>query len=264
MEIILLIAAGVVLYYLYMGFQEYMKNPYKKDENSGYKDEYNIQDTPYVEQKPEDKVKKTEFGILVCLLQCLAKSDGKICKLEEELIHDMLDDVSKELSDYKDSRLILQNIFDNNQDSLDDLAYEFANLTKGEYKKRLKVIEFLFALAYADGSLDENEREKIIDIAAIFELNNDDFNKMYDDFENIYSKSIEMDKNQALKILELKEEYTKEELEISYKDKIKESKQNILLNKNLNKNFQNTSLPILRNIDEAYKILLLKFKDNNA
>lgn len=171
----------------------------------------------------------------------------------------MLDDIANELGDYKDARNLLQEIFDNNEESLDDLAEKFANLTKGEYKRRLKVVEFLFAMAYADGSLDDGEREKIIDVAAIFELNNDDFNKLYDDFENEYNKTIEISSDKALEILGLEENYTKEELEDAYNNKIKENKQNVLLNQNLNKNFNDVSTKILRDIDSAYKVLLSKF-----
>lgn len=259
MEILLLIIAGVVLYYLYNGFQDYMKNPYKKDEDVGYKAEYNIEESPYVQETDEMKIKKTEFGVLASILQCITNADGDVCKLEKELVSDMLDDIAKELSDYKDAREILQTIFNNNKDNLDDLAESFASLTKGEYKKRLKVIEFLFALAYADGKLDDNEREKIIDVAAIFELNNDDFNKLYDDFENEYNKDVAMDETKALEILGLQSDYTLNDLENAHSQKVKENKQNILLNKNLNKNFKDTSLPILRDIDQAYKILLSKY-----
>ncbi|RAX52996.1 hypothetical protein CCY99_06405 [Helicobacter sp. 16-1353] len=263
MEILLLIIAGVVLYFLYNGFQDYMKNPYKREEqNNGYKTEYNVDENPYIQETPEDKVKKTEFGVLTRILQCITHSDGNICKLEKELVSNMLDDIAMELSDFKDARNILQNIFDNNKDNLDDLAESFANLTKGEYKKRLKVIEFLFALAYADGNLDEDEREKIIDVAAIFELNNDDFNKIYDDFENEYATNVAMDSKRAMEILGLDENYTLSDLENVHTKKIKDSKQNILLNKNLNKNFKDTSLPVLRDIDEAYKVLLSKLNDN--
>ncbi len=262
MEILLLIIAGVVLYYLYNGFQDYMKNPYKIENNQQYKSEYNIDDTPYVPDSPKDRIKKTEFGVLAAMLQCVASADGNICKLEQELIKDMLDDIANELSSHNNARELLQDIFDNNTDNLDDLAQRFCELTKGEYKRRLKVVEFLFALAYADGTLDESEREKIIDVAAIFELNNDDFNKLYDDFENEYSNSVDIDKKKALEILGLDESYTKEDLENAYSNKIRENKQNVLLNKNLNKNFNDVSTKILRDIDSAYKVLLLKFNQD--
>lgn len=257
MEILLLVIAGIVLYMLYTSFSDYMKNPYKlpSQDIEGYRSEYKPQDNPYIQLTDEDRIKKTEFGILVQILALIAQSDGKVCALERELLKDLFDDMAKELNeynDYKDALGSLQKIFDEvgaNAD-LDALANAFVEATKGEYKKRVKVVEFLFALAYSDGVLDENEREKIIDVAAIFELNNDDFNKIYDDFEHKYSDSVVVSKNKALELLGLSEGFTRKELESAYQSAIKAKKQNIF--KNLNKSFDND---ILREIDSAYRIL---------
>ncbi|RDU62624.1 TerB family tellurite resistance protein [Helicobacter sp. MIT 14-3879] len=264
MEVVLLIIAGVVLYMLYNGFQDYMKNPYKINKNDNdYKTEYDIKNNPYIELTQEEKIIKTEYGILTCILKGIASSDGKVCKLEQELISNILDDIANELSDFKDARESLQKIFNNDYNDLDSLAQDFINATKGEYKKRLKVIEFLFAIAYADGTLDDREREKIIDIAAIFELNNDDFNKIYDDFENMYNTKVDLDRQKALDLLNLNENYSQEDLENAYKEKVKTNKQNIF--RSLNKKLDTETL---RDIDEAYKILNKKdeiklIKDSN-
>lgn len=257
MEILLLIIAGIVLYMLYNSFSDYMKNPYKvptQDISEGLAKEYKPQDNPYIQLTDEDRIKKTEFGILAQILALIAQSDGKVCALERELLQDLFDDMAKELNEYnnyKDARESLQKIFDEAQGgSLDTLAESFVDATKGEYKKRVKVVEFLFALAYSDGVLDENEKEKIIDVAAIFELNNDDFNKIYDDFEQKYSTNVVVSKDKALELLGLSEGFTRKELESAYQSAIKNKKQNIF--KNLNKSFDND---ILREIDEAYKVL---------
>lgn len=266
MEILLLIIAGVVLYMLYNSFSDYMKNPYKvptQDIRDGLASEYKPQDNPYIQLTDEDRIKKTEFGILAQMLALIAQSDGKVCALERELLQDLFDDMAKELNeynDYKDALGSLQKIFDEAQGgSLDTLAESFVEATKGEYKKRVKVVEFLFALAYSDGVLDENEREKIIDVAAIFELNNDDFNKIYDDFERKYSQNLSITKENALKILGLKKDFISSDLENAYHEKIKEKKQNIF--KGLNKSFEVDSL---REIDEAYKVLKCELDSANS
>lgn len=266
MEILLLIIAGVVLYMLYNSFSDYMKNPYKvptQDIRDGLASEYKPQDNPYIQLTDEDRIKKTEFGILAQILALIAQSDGKVCALERELLNDLFDDMAKELNeynDYKDALGSLQKIFDEAQGgSLDTLAESFVEATKGEYKKRVKVVEFLFALAYSDGVLDENEREKIIDVAAIFELNNDDFNKIYDDFERKYSQNLSITKENALKILGLKKDFISSDLENAYHEKIKEKKQNIF--KGLNKSFE---VDNLREIDEAYKVLKCELDSANS
>lgn len=265
MEILLLIIAGVVLYMLYNSFSDYMKNPYKvptQDIRDGLASEYKPQDNPYIQLTDEDRIKKTEFGILAQILALIAQSDGKVCALERELLNDLFDDMAKELNeynDYKDALGSLQKIFDEAQGgSLDTLAESFVEATKGEYKKRVKVVEFLFALAYSDGVLDESEREKIIDVAAIFELNNDDFNKIYDDFERKYSQNLNITKENALKILGLKKDFISSDLESAYHEKIKEKKQNIF--KGLNKSFE---VDNLREIDEAYKVLKCELDSAN-
>lgn len=251
MEILLLIIAGVVLYMLYNSFADYMKNPYKIQQRDEISSEYQPSDNPYTEITNEDRIRKTEFGILTQILAHIAQSDGKICELERELLGNLLDDIAVELQDFKNARESLDIIFNEaNNSDLDELANAFVDATKGEYKKRVKVIEFLFALAYADGNLDEAEREKIIDVAAIFELNNDDFNRIYDDFEYKYKENLVIKESEAIKVLGLDKNYTKDELENAYHSKIKEKKQNIF--KSLNKGFDYKSL---REIDEAYKVL---------
>lgn len=251
MEILLLIIAGVVLYMLYNSFADYMKNPYKIQQKDEISSEYQPSDNPYTEITNEDRIRKTEFGILTQILAHIAQSDGKICELERELLGNLLDDIAVELQDFKNARESLDIIFNEaNNSDLDELANAFVDATKGEYKKRVKVIEFLFALAYADGNLDEAEREKIIDVAAIFELNNDDFNRIYDDFEHKYKENLIIKESEAIKVLGLDKNYTKDELENAYHSKIKEKKQNIF--KSLNKGFDYKSL---REIDEAYKVL---------
>lgn len=249
MEVVLLIIAGVVLYMLYNSYQEYLKNPYKASADD-YKNEYrdNPYKEPYKELSDEDRIKKTEFGILTCILKNIASSDGEICPLERELVNNILDDIAQELGEYKNAREILQNIFENDTQDLDSLARDFELASRGEYKKRLKVVEFLFSIAYADGKLDDSEREKIIDVAAIFELNNDDFNKIYDDFESMYSETSLLDRDSAMKLLELNEGYSNEDLENAYHQKIREHKKSIFRSGKDNPQ-------ALKEIDEAYHLL---------
>lgn len=266
MEILLLVVAGIVLYMLYNSFSDYMKNPYKlpsEDFGDSFKREYKPEDNPYIELTDEDRIKKGEFGILSQILAHIAKSDGKVCDLEHELISEMLNDMAVELNqynDYKDARGSLQSIFDEatKESDLDNLANAFVEATKGEYKKRVKVVEFLLAVAYADGELSEAEREKIIDVAAIFELNNDDFNRIYDDFEARYNNGVEITQDKAMALLGLEAGFTRKELENAYHKAIKDKKQNIF--KSLNKPFDSESL---REVDSAYKVLSKSMSDSS-
>ncbi len=315
MEIVLLLIAGVVIYFLYNTLQDYLKNPLHQNpqnmpfgSNSADNTPINF-DNPYQMQDPwVGKIKSNEFSILAAIIARVVWSDEQICPLEKQLLDEILSDMAAESKNPRLSKEELEEIVQKEQTpsiSLDELCESYAALTKGEYKKRLKVVEFLFALAYADGKLEDSEQESIVDIAAYFEIANDDFNAIYnafekkvveflfalayadgkledseqesivdiaayfeianDDFNAIYNAfekeyadELKMDLKQAKTIFELTDtnELDKAKLSEKYHNLIKQTKQNIFDNKNINKSFQDTSLTHLKEIDKAYSILL--------
>ena len=206
-----------------------------------------------------DKVKSSEFGVLAAILGYLVWSDKKVCSLQEQLLDEMLTDMAIESKNPKLSKDELKTILmeqENPSISLEELCEEYVTLTKGEYKKRLKVVEFLFVLAYADGVLEESEKDCIIDIAALFEIANEDFNALFEQFEQVYIQEVSMNEKDAKNLFGITEIPSKEELETIYHRLIKDAKQNIFDNKNINKTFRDTSLTRIKEIDKAYQILL--------
>lgn len=268
MEIVLLLIAGVVIYFLYNTLQDYLKNPLHQNpqnmpfgSNSADNTPINF-DNPYQMQDPwVGKIKSNEFSILAAIIARVVWSDEQICPLEKQLLDEILSDMATESKNPRLSKEELEEIVQKEQTpsiSLDELCESYVALTKGEYKKRLKVVEFLFALAYADGKLEDSEQESIVDIAAYFEIANDDFNAIYNAFEKEYADELKMDLEQAKTIFELTDtnELDKAKLSEKYHNLIKQTKQNIFDNKNINKSFQDTSLTHLKEIDKAYSILL--------
>lgn len=268
MEIVLLLIAGVVIYFLYNTLQDYLKNPLHQNpqnmpfgSNNADNTPINF-DNPYQMQDPwVGKIKSNEFSILAAIIARVVWSDEQICPLEKQLLDEILSDMAAESKNPRLSKEELEEIVQKEQTpsiSLDELCESYAALTKGEYKKRLKVVEFLFALAYADGKLEDSEQESIVDIAAYFEIANDDFNAIYNAFEKEYADELKMDLEQAKTIFELTDtnELDKAKLSEKYHNLIKQTKQNIFDNKNINKSFQDTSLTHLKEIDKAYSILL--------
>lgn len=268
MEIVLLLIAGVVIYFLYNTLQDYLKNPlHQNPQNTsfgfGNADNTPINfDNPYqVEDTWESKIKSNEFSILAAIIARVVWSDDKICPLEKQLLDEILSDMASESKNPKLSKEELEEIVEKEKMpsiNLDELCESYVALTKGEYKKRLKVVEFLFALAYADGKLEDSEQEQIIDIAAYFEIANDDFNSIYNAFEKEYADELKMDIEQARAIFEITDtnRLDKASLNEKYHTLIKQTKQNIFDNKNINKSFQDASLTRLKEIDKAYLILL--------
>lgn len=268
MEIVLLLIAGIVIYYLYNILQDYLKNPLHKTSHSYSQDDMNSSWTnPYQSIDDGEKARKSEFGILSAILGRVVWSDNKMCKLEKNLVDLMLTDMANESRNPKMSKGELEDILleqKNPQSTLEELCDAYVLLTKGEYKKRLKVLEFLFVLAYADGEFSQNEKECIIDVAAFFEITNEDFNVMYESFEELYKVDSQVSEERAKEIFSYTEDMDSEKLDEKYQALVSETKQNIFDNKNLNKNLYDTSTPRLREIDRAYEILSALIESKNA
>lgn len=272
MEIVLLILAGVVIYYLYITLQEYLKNPVsiEKKDTSSTSLEYDIAQDPYVQADPLEKLRKSEFGIMSLIVTKIIPNYDKK-EVENILIEGLLEDIANtNTHNFTNSALLkdIQEILRSNQkdsQSLEQLCKQYLQATYGEYKKRLKLVEFLFALAYADGTLEESERENIIDIAAFLELSNDDFNQIYDDFEAQNKISIEIDHSKSLQVLGFEDSMdtlTSKALKENFELALKKAKQNILEVKNTNKSFALTSFAKLKETIAAYNLLKTSLMDS--
>lgn len=203
--------AGGVIYYLYVSMQEYLKQP-KTEEDSSLLPIIDAEiDNSLFDEYPKAYLYTNEYAIMCEILGNLAKSsDAKrsdrfaqvfknslIKALGSELDGRYMDE-SKEIEKELDALYT-----DPINTSLEDLAYRYKDATAGEYYKRTKLIEIMFALSYTDGVLNEGEKESIIDTAAILEIDNDDFNAMYDSFEVIAKQSFTP--KDALEILGIKD-----------------------------------------------------------
>lgn len=265
MEIVLLVIAGVVIYYLYKTFQSYLQNP--QNNNNNVNAETKKTEKVVIEQSISsyDRLRNSEYGLILRMLGQLSFADNNSCLLEKKMVEGIIEDMIEENKEVNEEDYL--KIYESaKNDDINELANLFAEQTKGEYKKRLKVIEFMFALAYADYELSKEEEESIIDIAAFFEIENEDFNTIYEEFKEIYENERknekQLTKEEALKILELSDDYTENNLNENYSRLIKENKQNIVDIRNLNKKFNSNGGDQIRKINRSYIILnqLIKIK----
>lgn len=248
MLLILAIVAGVVVFFLWKTLKEYLGN----DENlKRFKQETLSQIPIQAEPTQEEKIASSEYGLLAGILGYVANADGEICELEKEMASSLIADMAKEMRSFGSENEVyemLMQIFSSGNKDIQSLAEGFADLTKGEYKKKLKVVEFCFALGYADGELNESTKEAIIDIGALLGLGNEDFNNLYNDFEKSYE--VHLTEQEAREIFG---DYS--DLYARYQELIAQEKQNILDERNLNKPLTPEALLNLRKIQKAYEIL---------
>lgn len=263
MELVLLLIAAGVIFYLYKTFQTYLSNPIAPND----KDVLQVQNSKNAAKvqapppTPKEKLKNTEYGILTRILGRLSYADSKSCILEEKLVKGIIQDMASDM-DYPES-LFFEIYKEASNENIRDLATLFADETIAQYKKRLKVVEFMFALSYADGVFNKDEEDCIIDVAAILEIENDDFNKLYDEFKAINEKNaITMSANEAIEILHLKDNFTREELDKKYDEAVANKRQNIFDPKNLAKPYNEFVGDDLKKVSQAYAILLPLVKDS--
>lgn len=266
MELILFIIAAGIIFYLYKTFQVYLSNPIAPND----KDILQTQSQrPQQRQEiapptPKDKLKKSEYGILTRILGRLSYADSNSCPLEQKLVQGLINDMSSD-ADYPVS-LFMEIYKESASEDIRHLAELFAAETVAQYKKRLKVVEFMLALGYADGKLSNDEENCIIDVAATLEIENDDFNKLYDEFAAINKdQKVNMDIESAKKLLHLNEPFSKEMLDKKYDELVNSKRQNIFDPKNLAKPYNEFVGEDLRGLSMAYALLLpLANKDSKV
>lgn len=257
MEFILLLIGAGIAYFLYITLQDYLKNPLHQ-EIAQPKPRFEVAQVEQVseQERTQNKIRESEYGTLSALLGVFARSDGKMCEFERVLVEDMIDEMARDAKNSKITKEMLLDIYEGGDDrSLEQLCMDFSDATKGEYKKRLKVVEFLFVLAYADGEFDKNEEAMLIDVAAFFELDNDDFNKLYDEFATLYAKDVEMSVDEALALFGLQEGYSQDTLKEAYDKAIRQTKGAILDNQHITKSMLESSAPSLCRVKRAYEVL---------
>ena len=256
MEFVLLVIAAGVVFYLVKTLKEYLNNPIRPLETDS-----RAQQTREITQKeeevilsPKDKLKNTEYGILTRMLGRLSYADHESCILEEKLVEGMIEDMSRDSMAPKS--LFMEIYKESKNEDMVELALLFRDETIGQYKKRLKVVEFAFALAYADGNFSEEEEQLIVDIAANLEIENEDFNQLYDEFKSKNDGEAELvDRKKALEIVGLSSEFDQKELNKKIDDLFQQKRQNILDHKNLNRPYNQSSAKDLKEISQAYELL---------
>ncbi len=265
MELILFLIAAGIIFYLYKTFQDYLSNPIvptDKDMLQSQKQDLAIEiiaERPIL--TPKEKLKLTEYGIIVRILGKLSFTDMQSCILEEKLVKGIIEDMAHDAD--QPQELFLEIYTESRDEDIQELAELFANETIGQYKKRVKVIEFMFALAYADGNFSHEEEDAIINVAAILEIDNADFNNLYDNFKALNEQYTPLTKEEALQLFALQEGFTRAELDSKYNEFFAQKRQNVLDPKNLSRPYNEHGGQDLRKISEAYALLLSEAKENN-
>jgi DnaJ like chaperone protein len=245
MEWLLLILVGLVFFFI------------NKDYNP--KDYQHIK--PNFKQKLKGDIKEHEAGLLVALLAKVAKADGKVDTLEAELISHTLTDIANTFEDSQKIRQDLKQIYLHEKEdytNLPDICKKYLKLTKYEYDKRLKVLEYLLNLAFIDGEFSEAELMITQDIAQFLNIKSKDYLKLVEEFKLYYQQKAQekqLSLQKAYEILQVKESDDLATIKKAYRALVKKYHPDIIASKTDDKNVIDKATKKLQEINEAYELI---------
>jgi len=227
----------------------------------GYKTEQYSTIEPNKTQKLRGNLRDHEAGLLVALMAKVAKADGRVSELEAELLSHTFTDISKVFSNPDEIREELKKIYNEEKNSFDNtllLAKKYLKLSKWDYLRRVKIMEYLLNLAFIDGEFSKEERMITEDIASALEIRDSDFKNLIKQFEAFYAQrknQVGMDIKRAYEVLGLEEGVEFGEVKKRYRKLVRQNHPDILMGQGKDSSIIDEATKKLQEINEAYELI---------
>lgn len=214
-----------------------------------------------VKQALKGDLREHEAGLLVALMAKVAKADGRVCELEAELLKHTFSDIARVFENSDAVREELKAIYQKEMQSFDDtliVSQKYLKLTKNDYTKRLKVMEYLLNLAFIDNSFSQAEFMITEDIANALLIKRADFERLIASFEHFYANKAsqaQMGIQKAYAILGAEPSDDMESIKKKYRTLVKEHHPDILMGQGKDQNIINAATTKLQEINEAYEMI---------
>lgn len=206
-------------------------------------------------------LKDHEAGLLVAMMAKVAKADGKVSELEAEILSHTFTDISNHFENSNEVRDQLKAIYKQEMNSFEntiEVAQKYLNLTKREYSKRLKVLEYLLNLAFIDNDFSKTEFMITEDIANAMEIKKSDFEAMIAQFEHYYSQmknSKQFSLEKAYEVLGVNSSDDMGTIKKQYRKLVKENHPDIITGQGASQSIIDEATKKLQEINEAYEII---------
>ena len=202
-----------------------------------------------------------EAGLLVALMAKVAKADGKVSELEAEILGHTFTDISNHFENSDQIREDLKSIYKKEMQSFDNtvtIAQKYLKLTKRDYSKRLKLMEYLLNLAFIDNDFSQAEFMITEDIANALEIKRNDFETLIARFEQFYAakqntKEISIQKACDVLGVQLGDEMS--EIKKKYRRLVKENHPDIVTGQGADQSIIDAATAKLQEINEAYELI---------
>lgn len=214
-----------------------------------------------VKERFEGDLLNHEAGLLVALMAKVAKADGQVCELEAEILKHTFTDISSHFENNDEIRENLKILYTKEKESFDNtmvVCEKLYSLTKFDYAKRVKIMEYLLNLAFIDKSFSNAERMITEDIANALKIKKNDFENLVSNFQSFYesaAKNQQLSLENAYEVLELNENVEDKELKKAYRSMVKKHHPDIIAGQGASQSIIDEATKKLQEINEAYELI---------
>ena len=211
--------------------------------------------------KFEGDLSNHEAGLLISLMAKVAKADGRVCELEAELLKHTFNDIASHFENSDEIRDKLKALYAKEKESFDNMIIiceKLYSLTRNDYTKRIKIMEYLLNLAFIDKEFSNTEKMITEDISNALKIRIEDFDNMIKTFKTFYaqqasSKAISLEK--AYEILESNISDDAATLKKNYRTLDKKYHPDIIIGQGASQNIIDDATKKLQEINEAYEMI---------
>lgn len=245
MKIIVLLIVGFILYLIARNY----KTEKFKNINLTHKENF------------DGDLLNHEAGLLIALMAKVAKADGKVCELEAELLKHTFNDISSHFENNEEVREKLKVLYKEQKESFDntlEICQSLYTLTKFDYSKRVKIMEYLLNLAFIDKDFSDTERMITEDISNALKIKPHDFENLISTFEAFYSNqasSNALSLEKAYEVLESNSDDDNTIIKKKYRKLVKQYHPDIMSGRGESQNIIDEATKKLQEINEAYELI---------
>ncbi len=245
MKILFLLIVGVVLYFIARNYKTEKFENIKLD----------------IKENFNGDLMNHEAGLLIALMAKVAKADGSVCELEAQMLKHTFSDISRHFENAEEIREKLKDIYKKEKESFDNtivICEKLYKITKHDYPKRVKIMEYLLNLAFIDKEFSQTELMITEDIANALKIKRPDFENLINTFENFYreqknSQAVTIEK--AYEILESNSSDDNNVLKKNYRTLVKKHHPDIISGQGASQNIIDEATRKLQEINEAYEFV---------
>ena len=202
-----------------------------------------------------------EAGLLVALMAKVSKADGQVCELEAEVLKLTFTDIAMHFENSDEVREKLKKLYEvekNSFENLIEVCNRLYSLTKNDYAKRHKIMEYLLNLAFIDGDFSDAERMITEDIASALKIEIEDFDRLVQNFVSFYAQQASnnaLSLEKAYEVLESSPSDDAATIKKNYRNLVKKHHPDIISGQGAAQNIIDEATRKLQEINEAYELI---------